>query len=154
MADPAIVLPATIPGYNDYLAIVVIGLIAVGLVFAMLAAVWLVTRKLAGIASPASKTVTYECGEDPVGPAWFRFNLRFYLVAIIFLVFSIELALMLPTLPRFAAAIHVGEGWLVFAKIFLFVATLLAGLWYAAAKGDFAWDKAVARSRQFRGKRP
>ena len=134
-------------GYDDYVAVAVVGAIAVAVVFGILTAVWLVSRRLAGITTPATKTGTYECGEDPVGPAWFRFNLRFYIIAIIFLVFEIEISLVLPTLPRFAAWIHAGEGFVVFAKIFLFIGTLLVGLWYAAAKGDFRWDKGVNRTR-------
>jgi len=141
-------------GYGDYVAVAVVATIAVAVVFGILTTVWLVSRRLAGITTPASKTGTYECGEEPVGPAWFRFNLRFYVVAIIFLVFSIEISLVLPTLPRFAAWIQAGEGFVVFAKIFLFIGTLLAGLWYAAAKGDFRWDKGVARGSRPPGRQP
>jgi NADH-quinone oxidoreductase subunit A len=153
MTDPTLPVSMTVAsqaptaGYHDYLAVVVVAGLAIAVVFGILTAVWLVSRRLAGITSPATKTGTYECGEEPVGPAWSRFNLRFYLIAIIFLIFDIEISLVLPTLPRFAAYIHAGEGFLVFAKIFLFIGTLLVGLWYAAAKGDFRWDKAVNRSR-------
>jgi NADH-quinone oxidoreductase subunit A len=142
MADPAILAAsAATAGYADYLAIAVVGALAIGMVAGILWAVWFVTRVVGRITTTPTKTSTYECGETPVGPAWQRFNLRFYLVAIVFLIFDVELVLVLPTLPLFAPAIAAGHGLAVFLKIFLFVATLLLGLVYAAAKGDFAWDK-------------
>lgn len=147
MADPAAlsasvsVASAATAGYGDYLAVAVVGACAVGMVAGILWAVWFVTRVVGRIPVTAVKTSTYECGEAPVGPAWQRFNLRFYLVALVFVIFDVELVLVLPTLPLFAPAIAAGHGWAVFLKIFLFVATLLLGLVYAAAKGDFAWDK-------------
>lgn len=152
MADP-IIIPAS-AGYGDYLAIAVVAGLAIALVAGILTTVWLMTRVVARIGTRPEKSAPYECGEEPIGPAWQRFNLRFYLVAIIFLVFDVELALILPTLPLFAPAIAGGHGWLVFAKIFLFVATLLLGLVYAAAKGDFSWDKTVAAARRRGGRAP
>src|ERR1700704_4854593 len=44
----------------------------------------------------AEKQMTYECGEDPVGTAWLRFNIRFYVVALVFVLFDVEMALLFP----------------------------------------------------------
>ena len=82
--------------------------------------------------------MAYECGEVPVGNAWVKFNLRFYVVALIFLVFDVEAALLLPWAVVYKSypepAIALAEG-LVFLLI------LGAGLAYVWAKGDLEWIK-------------
>src|SRR2546430_2749676 len=47
------------------------------------------------------KQMTYECGEDPVGTAWLRFNIRFYVVALVFVLFDVEMALIYPVASIF-----------------------------------------------------
>ena len=81
-----------------------------------------------------AKNSTYECGEEPVGSPWVRFNTRFYIVALIFLVFDVEVlflypwALNLKSLGLFA--------WLDMA---IFIVILGVGLAYVWAKGDLEW---------------
>ena len=92
----------------------------------------------------AVKQMPYESGMDPVGDARQPFDVKFYLVAILFLVFDVELVLVLPVLVRFTHFIQIGHGALVFAKVFLFVGTLLLGLVYAGVRGDLSWDKSIS----------
>lgn len=87
------------------------------------------------------KLSTYECGEPPTGSAWLNFNIRFYIVALIFLVFEVEIVFMLPVALVFRQSVENGQGWFVFAEILLFLAILLVGLAYVWAKGDFDWLK-------------
>ncbi len=124
-------------------SVVVVGALAFAVVGGALLVVRLVTRVLDRIPESAQRLTTYECGEEPVGSAWFRFNNRFTTVALAFLVFDVELALLWPVLPRCLHWLGAGQGALVFFEILAFVATLALGLVWVAARGGFAWDRTV-----------
>jgi NADH-quinone oxidoreductase subunit A len=82
------------------------------------------------------KLLTYECGEDTVGTPWVKFNIRFYVVALIFLIFDVEVVLLIPW-----ALVYKGfgiAGYLVGA-VFLFLLGL--GMAYEWRKGDLEWEK-------------
>jgi len=83
--------------------------------------------------------MTYECGEVPKGSAYVMFNNRFYLVAICFLVFDVEVALLFPVMMLFRDSVNSGEGLVVFLLAFGFLFVLLAGLVYEWVKGDIDW---------------
>ena len=91
------------------------------------------------------KLTTYECAEVPIGPGWFRLNLRFYTVALIFIVFDVELVTMLPVAMVYRDWVrdHVGQS--AFVEIILFVLVLLIGLAYVWRKGDLEWFKQIDR---------
>lgn len=89
------------------------------------------------------KVDTYECGEAPVGPAWFNFNPRFYIIALIFIVFDVEIAFIYPVARVFRRWVDQGQGWFAFVEIFLFVAVLLLGLVYVWVKGDLEWIRSI-----------
>jgi NADH-quinone oxidoreductase subunit A len=92
------------------------------------------------------KETTYESGMMPVGDTHRRFNVRFYIVAMIFLVFDVEIVFMYPWATIFAPANQAGVvggfDWPTFllAEMFLFVAILLLAYVYAWGKGVFRWD--------------
>ncbi|NBT58515.1 NADH-quinone oxidoreductase subunit A [bacterium] len=88
-------------------------------------------------------TQAYECGEDPIGSAWVKFNIRFYVVAIIFIIFDVEVAAVLPVATQFKEAVLNGGAGLVFAELFLFIALLILGLIYCWVRGDLEWVKGV-----------
>jgi NADH-quinone oxidoreductase subunit A len=75
----------------------------------------------------------------PQGSAHIMFNNRFYLVAIIFLVFDVEVVLLFPVLSLLRRAATHGQGWSVFALAALFLLILLAGLIYEWKRGDIDW---------------
>ena len=56
------------------------------------------------------KLETYECGEAPVGPAWFNFNPRFYIVALIYIIFDVEIAFIYPVATVFKRWVEQGSG--------------------------------------------
>lgn len=91
----------------------------------------------------AEKRETYECGEAPVGPAWFNFNPRFYIVALIFIIFDVEIAFIYPVATVFRKWVGQGQGMFAFMEIFVFVAILLLGLVYVWVKGDLEWIRAI-----------
>ena len=140
-----------------FLFILVAVLVAVG----MLASVWLGPRR----ATPV-KQMPYESGMDPIGDARQRFDVRYYLVAIAFLLFDVELLYLYPWAvaqwsaaapavivgdsgsmgqPPAAALVTAGVGIppefrnLVFGEILVFIAVLLAAFAYAWRKGVFEW---------------
>ena len=80
------------------------------------------------------KLAPYECGMPPVGDARERHPVKFYLVAMIFLLFDIEVAFLYP----FAMALR-GLGWFGFAQLIVFFAILLTGYIYVWRKGVLDW---------------
>ena len=94
----------------------------------------LVLRVRARHSSP-SKLDTYECGEEPDGEAWMRFHPRYYLVALVFVLFDAEAAFLLPW------ALNIREvGTLALVEMFIFLAILMLGWLYALRKGALKWQ--------------
>jgi NADH-quinone oxidoreductase subunit A len=96
----------------------------------------LLIGKLLRPANPqVRKLSTYECGEPASGSAWVNFNIRFYLMALIFLIFEVEIAFIFPVAAVFRRWIDNGQGLFAFVEIFIFIGILL--------KGDLEWIKKV-----------
>ena len=129
--------------YGAWVSVVVIGLLASLVVGGALLTVRLVTRVVDRIADSKQRLTTYECGEAPVGSAWFRFNNRFTVVALTFLIFDVELALLWPILPRCLDWVGNGQALAAFIEITAFAGTLAIGLAWVAAGGGFVWDRKV-----------
>ncbi len=91
----------------------------------------------------ARKLSTYECGEPASGSAWVNFNMRFYIVALIFIIFEVEIAFVFPVAATFRRWVEGGQGIFAFVEILLFVGILFLGLVYAWAKGDLEWVKKI-----------
>lgn len=88
------------------------------------------------------KETTYESGVMPVGDTRRRFNVRFYVVAMIFLVFDVEIVFFYPWATIFPGAVNrdAGMAGLLLVEIVLFVVILLLAYVYAWGKGVFEWD--------------
>ena len=82
------------------------------------------------------KLTSYECGEEPVGTSWIKFNIRFYVVALIFLIFDVEVVFLFPW-----AVVFQKLGMFAFVEMLVFLAILLVGYAYVWVKGDLDWDK-------------
>ena len=91
------------------------------------------------------KNASYECGEEPVGNAWVRFNIRFYVIALIFLVFDVEVVFLFPW-----ALVYRQLGLFAFLEMAVFLVILLVGYAYVWAKGDLDWDKPKPQVPQVR----
>jgi NADH:ubiquinone oxidoreductase subunit 3 (subunit A) len=87
------------------------------------------------------KLTTYECGENPTGSAWIQFNIRFYVFALIFIIFDVEAVFLLPW-----AVVFRELGPLAFAEGIFFIAILVVALAYVWRKGDLEWVRAEDRS--------
>ena len=82
------------------------------LVSGVMLLVFLLAGRFLRIQAPRpEKLTTYECGEPPVGPAWFNFNNRFYLVALVFVAVDVAVALIIPLVVIFKDAVGWGTGW-------------------------------------------
>ena len=123
--------------YQDYLPIII---------FTVLAAVLIgVPLGLQHLLSPrenkgGDKLTSYECGELPEGSAWVKFNIRFYVIALIFLIFDVEIVFLFPW-----AVVYQDLGLLAFIEAFIFVLILVVGFVYVWAKGDLDWVKMNVR---------
>ena len=80
--------------------------------------------------------LTYECGEEPDGPAWVRFHPRYYVVALLFVLFDVETAFLLP----WALNLGASNGQVLLLEMALFVGTLFLGWGYAVRKGALTWQ--------------
>lgn len=100
----------------------------------------------------SEKNMTYECGENPIGSGWINFNARFYLIAILFIIFDVEIILIFPVIANFRDYIIAGIGITAFAEIFLFVAVLFLGLIYAWANGYLEWLRSVRKQLRVEGR--
>jgi NADH-quinone oxidoreductase subunit A len=81
------------------------------------------------------KGEAFECGNPPSGSAWGRFSVRFYLTALLFLVFDVEVIFLYPW------AVELRElGMLGFVEVLVFIAILFVGLIYAWERGALDWD--------------
>jgi NADH-quinone oxidoreductase subunit A len=122
--------------YFDFANILVFLVVGLGFIAVNLALAWLLRPK--GVKSPA-KLAIYECGEPTIGAAWIRFDIRFYTVALMFVVFDIEIALLFPWGVVFRDFVREGLGWIAFLEAGTFIVVLMAGLAYVWAKGDVDW---------------
>ena len=98
------------------------------------------------------KESAYECGEEPVGTAWANFNVRFYVIALIFIISDVESALMFPVAAVFKQFNQVGAGGTLLVSVLLFISILLAGLVYCWKKGDLDWVKSFNTSTKLKDK--
>lgn len=122
----------------DYAPILVMFLVAAGFGASQL----LVTQLIGPRKRTATKLMPYECGKDPVGSARDRFSVKFYNVAVVFLLFDIEVLFMIPFAVAFKELfkINASYGTIAFVEIMVFIATLVIGLVYAWKKGTFDWN--------------
>jgi NADH-quinone oxidoreductase subunit A len=99
------------------------------------------------------KEMIYECGEIPVEGAWINYNLRYYLIAIIFVVFDVEIAFVYPVAIVFKNWIAEGKGVVALVEITIFALILFVGLLYVWVKGDLNWFKKVMAEETISGHR-
>lgn len=114
------------------------GIILIFIIIAVLfVAAGLITAALIRPSKPNPiKNSTYECGEEPIGGAWIKFNPRYYVLSLVFLIFDVELVLLFPW-----AVVYKDLGWFAFIAMTVFFFILVVGLAYDWAKGYLEWDK-------------
>jgi len=100
------------------------------------------------------KLTTYESGEEPLGNAWIRFPIRFYLIAIIFLLFEVEIIFLFPWATVFGQKELIDQtnglwGWFSLIEMLIFIFILALGLAYAWVKGYLDWPKPEVKKSEF-----
>ncbi len=115
----------------------------------------LVTSKLIRPHRPnPEKLSTYESGEEPISSAWPQFNIRFYIIALIFLLFEVEIAFLFPWSTIFANEQLIKEtqglwGWFSLIEMLVFILVLALGLVYAWVNGHLEWVKPDPKPTEF-----
>ncbi|MDJ1506461.1 NADH-quinone oxidoreductase subunit A [Xanthocytophaga agilis] len=107
----------------------------------------------------SEKLSTYESGEEPIGDAWGRFNVQFYIVALVFILFDVEIVFLFPWAVVFGdvnlnSATQGLWSWFTLIEMFIFVAILSLGLAYAWVKGYLDWVKPKPEPIDFESKVP
>jgi len=115
---------------TEYLAILIFLLAGTGIV--------LITFFMSRLVRPHNpypkKNVNYECAEEPIGSSWIKFNNRFYLFALIFVIFDVEVVFLFPWAVAFNQL-----GLFALVEMIIFIAILFFGLFYAWKKGALKW---------------
>ncbi len=122
---------------EDYVPILLHVIVAVG--FAIVAMVANIALGRVGKRNP-TKDIAYECGVIPEAGPQPRFSVKFYLVAMLFILFDIEIVFMYPWAVSFTEYVK-EHGQLILGSMFLFVTVLLFGYIYALKKGALDWSK-------------
>jgi NADH-quinone oxidoreductase subunit A len=126
---------------SEYGFILLIGVVGILLVC--------VTMFMAKLLSPNKpnpiKLSTYECGEETTGSSWVQFNPRFYVIALVFLLFDVELIFVFPWATVFGQSELIAAdsrwGWFTMVEMGIFLAILILGLVYVWVRGDLNWVK-------------
>ena len=133
-------------GFNlkDYLPILLMFIVAAGFAVGNV----LLSQFVGQRKRTRTKLMPYECGKDPVGSARERFSVKFYLIAMIFILFDIEVIFLIPWAVVFKTFSASGYGKLVYIEMMIFVALLLVGYIYVVKKGAFDWGDRARREAE------
>jgi NADH-quinone oxidoreductase subunit A len=125
----------------DYAPIILMFIVAIGFAGSQI----LVTQLIGPRKRTATKLMPYECGKDPVGSARDKFSIKFYTVAVIFLLFDIEVLFMIPFAVAFKYLLAqeqlsgIAYGTIALIEILIFISTFIVGYIYVWKKGTFDW---------------
>ncbi len=133
---PSALTPQPVQMLGEFAPIFLMMLLATGLAMTLL----LGAEKLGPQRPRRVKASPYESGMDPVGTARERYSVKFYLVAMIFIVFDVEVVFMYPWAVAFHDFVDAGAAFGAIAVAFVFLAILLVGLVYDLRKGGLEWD--------------
>jgi NADH-quinone oxidoreductase subunit A len=116
--------------FGQYVTIGIFALVGVGLVFGTFA----ISRVLRPNVPRKEKRLTYESGIDPIGSGWANQNVRYYLFALLFVVFDVEAVFLFPW-----AVVFKSLGTQAFVEMVIFIAILAFALLYAIKKRVLEW---------------
>jgi NADH-quinone oxidoreductase subunit A len=122
---------------TNYLPILIVLIVAAGVAVAIL-----ILSRLAGRNRPTrEKLMPYECGVEPVGTARERQSVKFYLVAMVFLLFDIEAVFLVPWAVVFPGVLKSSIKYVLYGEMMLFMVILFIGLIYVWRKGILEWNR-------------
>lgn len=135
---------------SDYLPILLMFIVAAGFAVGNI----LLSHFVGQRKRTKTKLMPYECGKDPVGSARERFSVKFYLIAMIFILFDIEVIFLVPWAVVFKSLASQGADIRTFAylEMMVFIALLLAGYIYVVKKGAFDWGDRARREAEAEGR--
>lgn len=122
--------------YGDYLTVAVF--IIMGAV--LVAGAMMMNRLIAPRNPGGLKDVAYESGIEPVGTGWNQSHIRYYIFALLFLIFDVEAVFIFPWAAQLEYFDSIGRGMFALAEMFAFIAILILGLVYAIRKGVLKWE--------------
>lgn len=125
--------------YFEFANVLVFSVVAIAFVMLNLAISRLLLRPKS--TTEPAKVAIYECGEPTVGQAWVRFDIRFYTVALMFVIFDVEVALLFPWGVIFRDLAANGLGALAFIEAGAFIVILMMGLAYVWVRGGIDWTE-------------
>ncbi len=134
----------------DYLPILLIFVVAAGFAVGNI----FISQFIGQRKRTRTKMMPYECGKDPVGSAHQRFSVKFYLIAMLFILFDIEVIFLVPWAVVFKTLSSPAYGLrnLVFFEMIIFIALLLAGYVYVLKKGAFDWSDRARMEAEAEGR--
>ncbi len=132
MNPPAAVVQ---PSITDYIPLLILLVVAVLLAAALVGMSWILGPKKPS----AAKLAPYECGVSPVGSARERFPVKFYLIAMLFIIFDIETVFLYPWAVMFTRIPHAMQIFDLFEMV-VFIVILFVGYIYVWKKGAFEWE--------------
>ena len=89
-----------------------------------------------------------ECGVETIGPTWIRYGIVYYLYALIFVAFAVDVLFLFPVAVVYNTMVHSDTiGWQVFAEVVIFVGILALVIVYAWVKGVFTWKSKLKSPR-------
>jgi NADH-quinone oxidoreductase subunit A len=131
---------------SAYLPVLLMFIVAAGFAVTMIGLSQLVGQRK----RTRTKLMPYECGMDPVGSARERFSVKFYLIAMLFILFDIEVIFLVPwaVVFKMLSSPQYGMKNLIYFEMVLFIALLAAGLVYVIKKGAFDWSERARREAE------
>jgi NADH-quinone oxidoreductase subunit A len=118
--------------------------IAIAIFIALTTIVGVIAITLGSIFGPkrpaGKKSMPYESGMNPIGPGTRRMPVRFYLIAVLFILFDIEVVFFIPWALVFNDFVKAGQGLFMLGEMLVFIIILLVGYAYAWKKGALEWD--------------
>ena len=121
---------------SSYLPILVMVIVA----FLIAAGLALVSWSLGFVRKSRTLLAPYECGLDPMDEPYRRVSVRYYVVALLFLLFDVETLFLFPVAAVYRERVAAGWGLFVYGELLLFLAILLVGYVYALKKGALRWE--------------
>lgn len=121
---------------KDFLAVAIFIIVGIAFSVISLLAAWFIRPHRPS----EEKLTTYECGKDPVGPAWLQFRVGYYIYALVFLIFDVEAVFLFPWAAKlFGFSKNHSLAVLGFVDMVIFVVVLAVGLVWAYKKGVLEW---------------
>ncbi len=122
--------------FGDYITVAVFMAVGAGLVGGAVIA----SRMLAPSRPGGFKEIAYESGIEPVGGGWNQSHIRYYIFALLFLIFDVEAVFIFPWAIRLDFFTELGNGFLILWEMVAFIVILVLGLVYAVRKGVLRWE--------------